>query len=290
MSTTDAELRARNLITAEELGRRLDGGERIVLLDIRFRLGQGDGRQDYLEGHIPGAAFVDLPHELAGDEHRFSGRRPLPDIRVLERDARRWGIRKGDPVVVYDNNSGQQAARAWWILRWAGIADVRLLDGGLAAWAAAGRPVTQDVPLPPRGDVELEGGHLPVLTAERAAQRAQSGILLDARDAKSYRGSPVELGKPREGHIPGARSAPTSANLEDGGLFKQAPALRERFEGLGIDGGQGAVGVYCGGGVTATHQILALSTIGIDAELFVGSWSAWSSDPSRPVATGDEPR
>ena len=290
MSTTDAELRARNLITAGELGSRLDRGERIVLLDIRFRLGQGDGRQDYLDGHIPGAVFVDLPHELAGDEHRFSGRRPLPDIRVLERDARRWGIRKGDPVVVYDNNSGQQAARAWWVLRWAGIADVRLLDGGLATWAAAGHAVTQDVPLPARGDVELEGGHLPVLTAERAALRAQTGILLDARDTKSYRGGPIEPGKPPEGHIPGARSAPTSANLADDGLFKPAPALRERFEAFGIDGSEGRVGVYCGGGVTATHEILALSTVGIEADLFVGSWSAWSSDPSRPVATGDDPQ
>ncbi|CAH1653580.1 MULTISPECIES: sulfurtransferase [unclassified Chelatococcus] len=290
MSTTDAALRARNLITVEELGDRIDRDERIVLLDIRFRLGQGDGRQDYLDGHIPGAVFVDLPHELAGDEYRFSGRRPLPDVRTLERDARRWGIRKGDAVVVYDNNSGQQAARAWWVLRWAGIATVRLLDGGLAAWIAAGRPVTREVPLPARGDVELEGGHLPVLTAELAAQRAQAGVLLDARDAQSYRGTPVQPGKPPEGHIPGALSAPTTANLGADGLFKPASALRERFEGLGIAGGRGRVGVYCGGGVTATHQVLALSTIGIEAELFVGSWSAWSSDPSRSVATGDDPQ
>lgn len=279
--------RQKVLITAEELAARIDGAERQIILDIRFNLKTPDGRPHYREGHIPGAVYADLPTELAGVQKGFSGRRPLPEIADLQRDARRWGINEGDTVIVYDDNFGQQAARAWWVLRWAGIADVRLLDGGLAAWKALGRSLSIEVPLPDYGNVSLSSGNLPVLSADDAQDFARSRILLDARDAKSYAGAASSNGRPTEGHIPGAFSAPTSQNLDEAGRFKSADALRERFEKLGIKGSE-EVGVYCGGGVSATHEIISLASVGIPAALFPGSWSAWSSDPSRPVATGTE--
>lgn len=287
------DLRERHLISAAQLAEAISTGEPPVVLDIRFRLNGPDGTQEYLDGHIPGAVYVDLPTELAGREKGFSGRRPLPEIHDLERDARRWGIRTGSRVVVYDNNSGQQAARAWWVLRWAGIADVRLLDGGYAAWEKAGLPITRDVPLPQRGDVSLSGGHLPILDADGAARLATTGILLDARDGASFRGAEPIPGSPAEGHIPGAISAPTAENLDaETGLFASEERLRARFSQLGLTAESAkdrGLGVYCGGGVTATHELLALATLGIEGALFPGSWSAWSADPARPVARGDAP-
>lgn len=288
MSKTN-DLRQRHLITVTDLAEALSSSRPPVLLDIRFQLDGPEGSTEYLAGHIPGAVFVDLPTELAGKEKGFSGRRPLPEINDLERDVQRWGIGQDSAVVVYDNNGGQQAARAWWVLRWAGLKDVRLLDGGFAAWRDVGLAVTAEVPLPKRGDVALSAGHLPILDADQAADLARTGTLLDARGASAYRGRPTEPGQPGEGHIPGAVSAPTSANLDPStGLFASEAELRARFDKLGVTSG-GPLGVYCGGGVTATHQLLALATLGIDAALFPGSWSAWSADPSRPVAQGDEP-
>ncbi|MEO9339661.1 sulfurtransferase [Mesorhizobium sp. SB112] len=287
MPNDNSSDRQKVLVTAEELAARIDGAEQQIILDIRFNLQTPDGRPHYREGHIPGAVYADLPTELAGVQKGFSGRRPLPEIADLQRDARRWGINEGDTVIVYDDNFGQQAARAWWVLRWAGITDVRLLDGGLAAWKALGRSLSTEVPLPDYGNVSLSAGNLPVLSADDAQDFARSRILLDARDAKSYAGAASSNGRLTEGHIPGAFSAPTSQNLDEAGRFKSADVLRERFEKLGIKGSE-EVGVYCGGGVSATHEIISLASIGIPAALFPGSWSAWSSDPSRPVATGTE--
>ncbi|MBM6596633.1 sulfurtransferase [Microvirga pudoricolor] len=275
------------LISTTEL-EAVSKSKHLVLLDIRFRPDSPDGRPAYLAGHIPGAVYVDLPTELAGASRGLSGRRPLPDISDLQRDARQWGVNPDSTVVVYDDNRGLQAARAWWVLRWAGLTDVRLLDGGLAAWKEAGGIVTRDVPQPTPGDVVLAGGHLPVLDADAAASLARSSILLDARGAEAYLGRPREAGKEPEGHIPGAISAPTTENLDAAGLLTDPSLLRKRFAALGIDG-QRTVGVYCGGGVAAAHQVLALASLGIEAALFPGSWSAWSADPSRPVATGASP-
>lgn len=280
-------LRSQHLISPEELARQLGQPTPPVLIDIRFRLDGPDGREEYLQSHIPGAVYVDLPTELAGKQNGFSGRRPLPDIVDLERHARRWGISEGSHIVVYDNNRGQQASRAWWLLRWAGVDNVQLLDGGFEAWQAQGLPVTTDVTDPTLGNVSLKAGHLATLDADQAADFPRDGILFDARDAKSYAGGPVVAGQDPTGHIPGAVSAPTAANLDENGRFLPSNKLRERFSALGADGKQ--IGVYCGGGVTATHEILALATIGVDAALFPGSWSAWSSDPSRSVRIGAEP-
>jgi thiosulfate/3-mercaptopyruvate sulfurtransferase len=275
------------LVDADALAAELAGPNPPVLLDVRWALGDPHGREHHREGHVPGAVYVDLDTELA--EHSADatqGRHPLPDVAGLQASARRWGISAGRPVVAYDATGGLAAARAWWLLRWAGLTDVRLLDGGLAAWTAAGRPIeTGPGSDPEPGDVELTGGHLPVLDADGAAALPSAGLLLDARAAERYRGE-VEPIDPRAGHIPGAVSAPTSDNLAADGRFRRADELRVRFAALGA---AEEVGVYCGSGVTAAHQIAALATIGVDAALYPGSWSAWSSDPDRPVATGPEP-
>ena len=284
MSTHD--LRSTVFITTEELTRKLEHRNSLVILDIRANDRPEDDVTAYLDAHIPDAVRVDFA-ELAGEPSGYSGRRPLPAIQDLQRNARRWGITDGSEVVVYDDAQGLKAGRAWWVLKSAGV-NVRLLDGGLAAWQAAGLQTTQRVPAPAPGTVTLSEGNLPVLDADQAAALAREGILLDARGAASYRGGPVDAGKPLEGHIPGAFSAPTSQTLEASGLLAAPAALKERFAGLGVDAGTN-VGVYCGAGVAAAHQVAVLASIGIPAALFPGSWSAWSADPSRPVATGELP-
>ena len=252
-----------------------------VLLDVRWQLGRTDGHAQYLAGHLPGAVFVDLETELAAPPSAAEGRHPLPSLPALQSAARRWGLRDGSRVVVYDATGGLAAARAWWLLRWGGVGDVTILDGGLAAWW---RELEAGEVVPERGDVTLAGGGMRVLTADEAAALARgAGVLLDARAGERYRGE-VELVDPRAGHVPGAVSAPTADNL-DGGRFRTAAVLRERFAGLGVLPGV-PVGVYCGSGVTAAHEVAALAEAGIEASLWPGSWSQWSADPARPVATG----
>jgi thiosulfate/3-mercaptopyruvate sulfurtransferase len=282
----DRSAREAVLVSAEELYRRAAEPGPPVLLDVRWALGDPHGAEHYAAGHIPGAVYVDLDTELAGPHAPGAGRHPLPPIAQLQAAARRWGINSAGGVVVYDNSGGLAAARAWWLLRWAGVPGVRILDGGLAAWRAAGYAEGTGIARPrPTGDVVLSGGHLPTLTADEAAALPGSGTLLDARAGERYRGE-VEPIDPRAGHIPGAVSAPTGENLQAGvPLFRSAEQLRERFAGV-----TGPVGVYCGSGVTAAHEIAALAVAGIDAALYPGSWSAWSSDPARPAATGDPAR
>jgi thiosulfate/3-mercaptopyruvate sulfurtransferase len=271
------------LIDADELYRRVAESDPPVLLDVRWALGDPHGAEHYRAGHLPGAVYVDLDTELAAPPSAAAGRHPLPPIDRLQAAARRWGVTRTGSVVVYDNTGGLAAARAWWLLRWAGVPDVRILDGGLAAWRAAGHAEATGQARPrAAGDIVLGGGHLPTLTADEAAALPATGTLLDARAAERYRGE-VEPIDPRAGHIPGAISAPTTGNLREG-AFRPAAELRERFAGT-----TGPVGVYCGSGVTAAHQIAALAIAGIDAALYPGSWSAWSADPSRPAATGPQP-
>ncbi|QMU21273.1 sulfurtransferase [Gordonia rubripertincta] len=260
-----------------------------VVLDVRWQLGDFDGREAYREGHIPGAVYADLDSELAAPPSGAEGgRHPIPAIEDLQAAARSWGINDGVPVVVYDDSGNLAAARAWWLLRWAGIADVRLLDGGLAAWRAEGlRTTTGDGGRPRAGTVTLTGGNLPIATIDDVA--AGAATLLDARAGERYRGD-VEPVDPRAGHIPGARSAPTVDNIDEAGRFRSEAELRRRFTDLGVIPGEvGDVVVYCGSGINAAHEIAALAVAGIDATLFPGSFSQWSSDPDRPVALGDQP-
>ncbi len=261
------------------------GDPRLVLIDVRWRLDAPDGRPAYRAAHLQGAVYVDLEHELAGAPSPGSGRHPLPAAAALEEAARRWGVQQDSIVVAYDDLGGMSAARAWWLLRDGGLADVRVLDGGLAAWRRADLPLEQGDATPEPGDVELTPGHLPVIDADGAAGFA--GALLDARAGERYRGE-VEPVDPRAGHVPGAISAPTAGNLDADGRFLPPDALRQRFASLGIDL-DGPVAAYCGSGITASHELLALAVAGVDGALYPGSWSAWSSDPARPVATGPNP-
>jgi thiosulfate/3-mercaptopyruvate sulfurtransferase len=256
-----------------------------VVLDVRWKLGGPPGHGEYLTGHVPGAVYVDLDTELARHGEPQDGRHPLPDRHSLQASARRWGLHDGSPVVVYDADGNLGAARAWWLLRWAGVSDVRILDGGLPAWVEAGGELSLDDVVPEEGDVTLEPGALPTLALEDVADFARSGVLLDARAHERYRGETEPI-DPKAGHVPGAVSAPTSANLGPDGRFLPADALRKRFEAVGVSD-DAHVGVYCGSGVTAAHEIAALSIAGFDAALFPGSWSQWCNH-DLPVATGPE--
>lgn len=274
--------------TVSELRGLLDSENPPVVLDVRWALGDPHGRDHYTEGHIPGAVYVDLDRELAAPPSPEGGRHPLPPIGVFQAAARGWGIRAGQPVVVYDDLGNTAAARAWWLLRHAGVSEVTLLDGALGAWRTAGLPLESGIPAAPEpGDVVLKPGGLPVTDTDGAAELAATGLLLDARAAERYRGE-LEPVDPRAGHIPGAVSAPTGENLAADGTFLPADELRKRFEEKGADPAT-RIGVYCGSGVTAAHQIAALEIAGFAAALFPGSWSAWSTDPSRPAAKGDQP-
>ncbi|RFU19399.1 sulfurtransferase [Geodermatophilus marinus] len=259
-----------------------------VLLDVRWALGDARGREQYLARHLPGAVFVDLDAELADPPSPGAGRHPLPSLPRLQSAARRWGIRSGDAVVAYDDSGGLAAARAWWLLRWGGLTDVRLLDGGLAAWVRAGGELEAGDVVPAPGDVVLTGGGMPVVTAEEAAALpASGGVLLDVRAAERYRGE-VEPVDPRAGHVPGAVSAPAPGALTGEGTFLPAADLAVRFAALGAVPGR-PVAAYCGSGVNAAHAVAALEVAGVPAALWPGSWSQWSADPGRPVATGPDP-
>lgn len=275
----------RTLIAADELAALLDRPGDIRVLDVRWRLGGPPGRPDYRAGHIPGAVYVDLDEELAGHGAPTEGRHPLPDIDALQAAARGWGLNDGDTVVVYDDLGNLSSARAWWLLRHAGVRQVLLLDGALAAWRAAGLPLaTGEEPVAP-GNVTLAYGRLAMLDTDAAAAFPRTGVLLDARAGERYRGEsePVD---PRAGHIPGAISAPAADNLVGDGRFLPAAALRARFEALGVTDAA-PVGVYCGSGVTAAHEAAALTIAGFSPALYPGSWSQWSNLPGRPVETGD---
>ncbi|MGW1411416.1 sulfurtransferase [Streptomyces sp. NPDC002403] len=272
------------IITASEYASESAGPRPPVLLDVRWQLGGPHGRPDYEAGHIPGAVFVDLDAELAGPAGR-AGRHPLPDPEEFGAVMRRAGVSRDTPVVVYDGGQGWAAARAWWLLRWTGHPDVRVLDGGLAAWTGE---LQQETPAPAEGDFRPVPGALPLLDADGAAALARSGLLLDARAAERYRGD-VEPIDRVGGHIPGAVSAPTSENTGDDGRFLAARTLAARFKELGADRAR-EIGVYCGSGVSGAHEVLALAVAGIPAALYAGSWSEWSGDESRPVATGPEPQ
>lgn len=278
------------LISATELAAALEAPAPPVVLDVRWRLttaggAQYDGHADYLAGHVPGAVFVDLDTELAAhpvapDE----GRHPLPAASDLEAAVRRWGVSEDVPVVVYDGEGNLAAARAWWLLRWAGHRDVRLLDGALPAWVAEGRPLETDEVVPAPGSFTVRPGSMPTIDADGAARWPQGdGVLIDARAPERFRGETEPI-DPRAGHIPGAVNAPTGGNLDEQGRFRSAAELRARFAALGVSD-RSRVAAYCGSGVTAAHEVAALAIAGVDAALYPGSWSQWSNQ-DRPVATG----
>lgn len=274
------------LLSTDDLADRLDGMTPPVVLDVRWRLQGPPGRLSYDEGHVPSAVFVDVDNDLAGPAGP-GGRHPLPEPEPLQGVLRAAGVRTGQPVVAYDDGDGSVAARAWWLLRWAGHREVAVLDGGFAAWCADGRPVTTRQPTPDRGDLVVRPGHMPVVDAAAAARTARDGVLLDARAFPRYTGEsePVDA---KAGHVPGAVHAPFSGHVDDNGRWRSPAQLAERFARLGADDKPAAV--YCGSGVTATSVVLAAEIAGLaPPSLYAGSWSHWSGDDERPVATGPEP-
>ncbi|WP_174452910.1 sulfurtransferase [Demequina iriomotensis] len=274
------------LIDTFELAEALASSAPPRLLDVRWSLAQPDGSADFEASHIPGAVYVDLDTELADIGDPARGRHPLPTREALEHAARGWGLNDGDAVVAYDGGPSYGSARAWWLLRHAGVANVRILDGGFAAWTGAGRPVASGPSHPARGGIALDWDRMPVIDADEAAEWPSHGFLLDARAPERFRGE-IEPMDPVAGHIPGAINAPTTDNLAEDGRFYGRGGLGERFADFGIDGADD-VAVYCGSGVTAAHQIVALEIAGFHAALYAGSWSEWANTPGRPVATGQQ--
>jgi len=266
------------LISADDLAARIDD---FTVLDVRYLMGGPPGADEHAAGHVPGARFVDLDTDLA-DPPGTGGRHPLPDPARFEAAMRRVGVLTDRPVVVYDDWQGRAAARAWWLLRFHGHHDVRVLDGGWTAWRAAGLPVDTGLSNPVAGDFTVSGGrHMPVVEADDVAGVE---VLIDARAPERYRGEsePVDL---VAGHIPGAVNVPTTHNVDEHGLFLPPERLREVYARVGADG-SARVAAYCGSGVTAAHDVLAMESAGIEAALYPGSWSGWITDPGRQVERG----
>lgn len=283
MSTRDTVL-----ISAEQLKQQLATGPTPAILDVRWRLDKPHGADDYLAGHIPGAVYASLDEDLSDHTRVGLGRHPLPTGAAVQASARRWGIRQGQPVVVYDDWNRAGSSRAWWVLTAAGLPDVRILDGGLAGWIASGGHLDTGPVDVSAGDVtvtheDLYDGAGATVTAEQIAA-GEVPNLIDARAPQRFRGEeePVD---PVAGHIPGARNLPATALLDADGVFLMKAAIAELLENSGIERAD-PVGVYCGSGVTASVVLAALRAAGVAGSLFPGSWSQWCSQ-NRPVERTD---
>lgn len=278
------------LVSARELIEDVSSLPTPVILDVRWQLGDPNGRQHYYSGHIPGAQYMDLTGDLAGQRSTREGRHPLPLPDEFEDAMRRIGINNDSRVVVYDDWGNTSAARAWWLLRWAGKKDVYLLDGGLKAWIAEGEDLAVGPGNPiERGDFTFAGGAMPTATPDVAADWPDRGVLIDARTPDRYAGRTEPMDS-RAGHIPGAVNMPTANFLDERGHFLPAEKIRGMFAEAGVTDGSDAV-VYCGSGIHACHALAAMEVAGLGAgRLYPGSWSQWSADRTRPVALGEGPR
>lgn len=270
------------LITVADLDAARYGGH-VKILDVQYELGGRASTRLYAAGHIPEASHLSLDDALAAPPGE-RGRHPLPDPDVLQEALRQCGVDDGDALVVYDGRTSLAAGRAWWVLRWAGVADVRVLDGGLAAWERAGLPTTAEAPRHARGTVTVRAGSLACLDVVEAGRRAAQGRLLDVRTPERFRGE-IEPIDPVPGHIPGAVNLPMARAQHADGTFRSPEEIRALVAAVGVPTDE-PVGVSCGSGVTAAQMTLALEEAGIDAVPYIGSWSEWVSDPTRPVALG----
>jgi len=287
----NAAMTATPLVEARALARELGRADWIVV-DCRFTLTDpAAGRAAYERGHIPGARYAHLDDDLSRPPRANEGRHPLPDRDRFAATLGGWGIGPDDAVVAYDEGNGAVAARLWWLLGWIGHTRRAVLDGGFAAWQAAGLPVEQKRPAfgargyeprPPRS-----GGV--VATGELAQRQAGGDLLVDARAAPRYRGEQEPI-DPKAGHVPEARNRPFSANVTPAGRFRPPGELRAELEELLGGRGPERLIAMCGSGVTACHLLLAMDVAGLPGgQLYAGSWSEWIRDPERPIATGAEP-
>ncbi len=270
-----------SLISIQDLLAR-SGDPDLRIADVRWWLAEPDkGRRDYASAHLPGAVFVDLDSDLVAEDG--PGRHPLPQPAVFLRRMEELGLEGSSRIVVYDDAGGAVAARLWWMLDDLGHADVRVLDGGLQAWVAAGGELTASVPAFPSGRLDLRDAWTRVIDRDAVVARLGSVSIIDARAPERYRGD-IEPIDPVAGHIPTARSRPLAGNLGPDGRFLPPAALRARFEDLG-----NGIVTACGSGVNACHNALAMRIAGLpDPLLYPGSYSDWSR-AGLPIATGDEP-
>jgi thiosulfate/3-mercaptopyruvate sulfurtransferase len=279
------------LLDAAQLARATDDPT-VVVVDCRFNLlDPPAGRAAYDRGHVPGARYAHLDDDLARQPQPGEGRHPLPDLDAFAATLGRWGIRPTDTVVAYDEGSGAIAARLWWLLRWVGHEASAVLDGGFAAWQAAGLPVEQTSPHWQPRTYEPQRPHAAavVSTEELPEWLAAGGLLVDARAAPRYRGEQEPI-DPVAGHVPGALNRPFSSNVTAAGTFRPADELRAEFLELLAGRDPGQIIAMCGSGVTACQLLLAMEVAGLrGGTLYAGSWSEWVRDPVRPVATGSQP-
>lgn len=271
------------LITPAELAVAIASETPPRVLDVRWRLDGAEGREDFLREHVPGAVWVDLETELTSHGRPADGRHPMPTLDTLQRAAVRWGLRPDQPIVVLDGGQQLAASRAWWLLDGAGL-EVRVLDGGMAAWRAAGLPTESGEVTPEPGTVVIDA--LPqTIGIEEVA--AGVGRLADVRAAARYRGESEPL-DPIAGHIPGAVNVPATGFFTEQGAFRDPAAIAAEFQVVPGDPGT-AIVAYCGSGVTAAQAALAGRVAGVDVIVFPGSWSAWSNTEGTPIATGPSP-
>jgi thiosulfate/3-mercaptopyruvate sulfurtransferase len=277
------------LVTPEQLAQHLDDPNWVVF-DCRFTLTDPDaGKRAYDAGHIPGARYADLNNDLSGPLSQTSGRHPLPDSAQLSEKLGKWGVDAGKQIIVYDDSFGAMAVRLWWLLRWLGHDAVALLDGGFPLWTRRTLPVSTEKPAitsttfvpDPRPELSVSSDE--VVSRLNDTQT----LVLDARSDMRFRGDVEPLDKVA-GHIPGAVNLPFEDNLDLDGTFLGPDELRSQY--LELLAGKSPSGVIhmCGSGVTACHNLLAMELAGLaGGKLYVGSWSEWITDPSRPIATGE---
>lgn len=272
------------LIDVAALHALIEAPRPLVLLDVRWALDGSTGEHSYLAGHLPGAVYVDLDTELAAPASPAAGRHPLPAPEDFAATLRRVGITEDARIVAYDDTDGGPAARLVWMLRALGH-DASVLSGGVHAWNG---PLETGPVTPEPTEVPVRSWPTESLASADEIAAADGAVVIDARAPERYRGE-VEPIDPRAGHVPGAVNLPYAGNLDEERRFRPAEELRERFSAAGVTA-EGETIVYCGSGVTATHDLLALEAAGFRrARLFPGSWSQWSADPDRPVAVGPNP-
>jgi thiosulfate/3-mercaptopyruvate sulfurtransferase len=280
------------LIDAAALAAHIDDPSWVVL-DCRHDLvNLAAGREAYAAGHLPGAQFANVETDLSGakrgDDGAFRGRHPLPQVDAFIAQLRAWGIDDDTQVVAYDAHGGMFAARVWWMLRWVGHDAVAVLDGGLPAWQAAGYALSTEAPAPrARGTIALRAALAASVDVNEVLQNVKNGgrTVVDARAADRFRGENETI-DPVGGHIPGAKNRFFKDNLQADGRFKAPDQLQAELATVVGDPAQAIM--QCGSGVTACHNLLALEVAGLKgAALYPGSWSEWSADPARPVATGE---
>lgn len=290
MGVTVSDVLIEPLVLAELLADP-DLDRRPVVVDVRWALGRGSeaNRDEYLAGHLPGAAFLDLEAGLSGavSEDGRGGRHPMPSAQLAQRAFRAVGIDDERPVVVYDGANSLAAARAWWLLEYFGKDEAAVLNGGLAAWQRAGLPIQTGEVVPDGGDIVLTPGGRRLLDAEGVEHYLENHQVIDARPADRFRGE-NETVDPVAGHIPGALSVPALENVDADGRFLSADDLELKFTARGVRPDRRAA-LYCGSGVQACHLALAIEAADVghyDPAVYIGSWSDWISDPDRPIATG----